>query len=427
MHENVKGFSQNMQERFESTKDVLSCRAHRTCADRVRRRPSVDELDFSDVQVARLVDPFAARSGCFPRQTDCHEIIRKPSSCDAVRLSAKPYTAWDSFYTKIKAEVSDEMRMEMQAQTSMVHELQHEIAQLQAKRNESTCYKFLTCWRFAGSAQRRRSKNLAAEKPTPPENDASAVAANSTCSSAPLTDTYAAKPIGFDGAGVQQRPLIDVMVDEPTSREFEAPAVASNSVCSTAPVSDTDVKPFGFDQAEVLDALARDPLYLTGIFTKWKVNQESARLQFGEPGADVARLRLCVKMSSQSFSFTVVCAPRGWAWRLYPRDARNVFGTHASKEGRLRPEQPDAVAIAVGDKWKGHKLNFHVVEDVGTVVTIWVEVPLKKGPDGQVSLVFSTAEGARVWYTKEDTGVQCEGGDGIDLKKYSYLRSVFED
>mmetsp|Transcript_138554 Transcript_138554/g.254856 ORF Transcript_138554/g.254856 Transcript_138554/m.254856 type:complete len:392 (+) Transcript_138554:93-1268(+) len=378
VRENVRGLSQNVQDTFESTKDALRCRTNRTM--------SVDE--FSDVPVAV---PVVARSGCLPRRHRGNGLTRQSSSADEPRRrnterpNARPPdldAALEKFYKKIKAEVLDEMRTEMRAQTRTIRELQEEIVLLRAKQDESTCWNFLTCWKSAGSVQPRRpSRNLSAEKPMALECEAPAVAADPACLAASLTDTSAAKP-------------------------------------------------FGFDKAEVLNAVAHDPLHLSGVFTDWKVNQENARLQpvwIEEPGADVARLRLCVQMSSQTLSFCVVCAPRGWKWRLYPRDARNVFGTHASKQGRLRPDQPDAVAIAVGDKWKGHKLNFHVVEDVGTVVTIWVEVPLKRGDDGQVCLRFSTARGARVWYTKEDTGVQCVGGDGIDLSKYAYMRSVFED
>jgi len=87
----------------------------------------------------------------------------------------------------------------------------------------------------------------------------------------------------------------------------------------------------------------------------------------------------------------------------------------------LQSDKPDAVAVGVGDLNTGHGLNFHVVEEDPTTVTIWVEVPVSSAEDGLV-LQTGTATGARVWYTKEDTGVQFVGGDGVDLNKYKWMR-----
>mmetsp|Transcript_82614 Transcript_82614/g.242436 ORF Transcript_82614/g.242436 Transcript_82614/m.242436 type:complete len:304 (+) Transcript_82614:80-991(+) len=165
-----------------------------------------------------------------------------------------------------------------------------------------------------------------------------------------------------------------------------------------------------------------ESLHLTGNFAKWSTNFPQAQLQPVPSGsASTARLKLCVKMTSMSFSFQVVSSKRQWNWRLYPRDAQPLKWAHVSQEGRLQSDKPDAVAVGVGDLNTGHGLNFHVVEEDPTTVTIWVEVPVSSAEDGLV-LQTGTATGARVWYTKEDTGVQFVGGDGVDLNKYKWMR-----
>lgn len=165
-----------------------------------------------------------------------------------------------------------------------------------------------------------------------------------------------------------------------------------------------------------------ESLHLTGNFARWSTSFPQTQLQPVPSGAaNVARLKLCVKMTSMSFSFQVVSSKREWSWRLYPRDAQPLRWAHVSKEGRLKPDDPDAVVVGLGNLENGHGLNFHVVEEEPQTVTIWVEVPVSSTEDGLV-LQAGTAEGARVWFTREDTGVQFTGGDGVDLNRYKWMR-----
>jgi hypothetical protein len=191
---------------------------------------------------------------------------------------------------------------------------------------------------------------------------------------------------------------------------------------------------FGIQPAAVLV----EKLYLTGGFCSWKLDDAHGQLHLAArqasagstppPGDGIMRLRLCVQLSSMSFSFQVVNPTKKWSWHLYPRDAvLKVWGLHVSKEGRLWPDKPDAVVVGLGDLKNGHQKNFHVIEPAGTVVTIWVEVPVipVSGSDG-MTVDYSTAQGCRIWYTLEDTGVNCCGGDGIDLNKWKRFQSMFE-
>lgn len=191
---------------------------------------------------------------------------------------------------------------------------------------------------------------------------------------------------------------------------------------------------FGIQPAAVLV----EKLYVTGPFSSWKLDHDDGQLQLAArhapagssppPGEGIMRLRLCVQLSSMSFSFQVVNPAKKWTWHLYPRDAvLKVWGLHVSKEGKLWPDNPDAVAVGLGDLKAGHQKNFHVMEPPGTVVTIWVEVPVISavGGDG-MTVDYNTALGCRVWYTLEDTGVNCVGGDGIDLNKWKRFQAMFE-
>lgn len=164
-----------------------------------------------------------------------------------------------------------------------------------------------------------------------------------------------------------------------------------------------------------------EQLHLTGKWAQWLTNEPSARLvqDFTHDRQGTALLRLCVKLSSQSFSFQVVSPSRDWTWRLFPNDAKAHWMGHFSKEGQLLAGQRDQVPVGIGDGKKGHSLNFHVVESTDAVATIWVEVPVQS--DGAQQHLQPNAEGYRVWYTLEDTGVQLTAGDGIDLNRYKYL------
>ncbi|CAJ1339229.1 unnamed protein product, partial [Effrenium voratum] len=128
-------------------------------------------------------------------------------------------------------------------------------------------------------------------------------------------------------------------------------------------------------EAETGAVHLRRALHLTGNFADWRTDFAPTRLR---PVScdEGSRLHLCacLRLTSQSFSFQVVCAEKSWTWRFYPRDAKPIRFTHVSKEGRLVAGERDAVVVAIGDMRAGHGLNFHVVEKPGVVVTIWVEV-----------------------------------------------------
>mmetsp|Transcript_6413 Transcript_6413/g.11741 ORF Transcript_6413/g.11741 Transcript_6413/m.11741 type:complete len:244 (-) Transcript_6413:55-786(-) len=169
----------------------------------------------------------------------------------------------------------------------------------------------------------------------------------------------------------------------------------------------------------------RTPLHLTGNFADWSTSFAPSRLQQvpwddGERKGRV-RLKLCVELTSQSFSFQVVSPDRDWDWRLYPRDAQRLSWAHVSKEGRLVANEPGAVPVAVGDLATGHGLNFHVVERADYIVTVWVEVPTRPSEKQETVDLDFAGSGSKVWYTVEDTGVQYKGGDGVDLDRYRWL------
>ncbi|CAK9055944.1 unnamed protein product [Durusdinium trenchii] len=164
----------------------------------------------------------------------------------------------------------------------------------------------------------------------------------------------------------------------------------------------------------------RTPLHLTGTFAEWRTDFAPSRLRRVALEQDTLRLAMCLRLTSQSFSFQVVSPSKGWTWRLYPRDAQPIRFTHVSKEGKLVAGEANAVAVAVGDMRAGHGLNFHVVEQTGAVVTVWVEVPVSQEQDF-LTVRFDSNRAVRVWYTLEDQGVQYEGGDGVDLEKYRWM------
>eukprot|EP00435_Cladocopium_sp_Y103_P014371 s1007_g3.t1 len=147
----------------------------------------------------------------------------------------------------------------------------------------------------------------------------------------------------------------------------------------------------------------RTPLHLTGNFANWRTDFAPSRLRRVALEKDTLRLRMCLRLTSQSFSFQVVCPTKDWSWRLYPRDAQPIRFTHVSKEGKLVAGNADAVAVAVGDLRAGHGLNFHVLERSGAVVTVWVEVPVVSKDEGTLDIQFESRR-ARVWYTLEVEG-----------------------
>jgi hypothetical protein len=168
----------------------------------------------------------------------------------------------------------------------------------------------------------------------------------------------------------------------------------------------------------------QEQLYLTGPWSKWKTNFADGLLEpVPTKSNSIALLKLCVQLTSQSFTFQVITDTHAWNWHLYPRDAKPIkigfISSHVSKEGLLKAGNKDAAIVGRGDKKLGHGVNFHVVEKPGTIVTVWIEVPAKQEASGTgLTLRTDTVEGARVWYTVEDTGLQCAAGDGINLSSY---------
>merc|ERR1712190_294763 len=164
--------------------------------------------------------------------------------------------------------------------------------------------------------------------------------------------------------------------------------------------------------------------FLTGIFAKWVTNFEEGRLvPVPSKVKGAALLKACVRLTSQSFSFQVVQHERQWTWRLYPRDAKPIkvgfITSHVSKEGFMKAGVPEAVAVGVGDGKRGDGLNFHCVETKGAVVTIYIQVPAAPSADDESYVLRTdTEDHYQIWYTKEDTGVQCVGGDNINLSNY---------
>ncbi|OLP96355.1 hypothetical protein AK812_SmicGene21421 [Symbiodinium microadriaticum] len=182
-------------------------------------------------------------------------------------------------------------------------------------------------------------------------------------------------------------------------------AEASGGYASgSAPAAEEVVVPPEVDES-LLKPRLRTTLHLTGKFANWETTFAASKLQqvpaVEGQSQERVRLKLCVKLNSQSLSFQVVNPEKDWSWRLYPRDAQPLRFTHVSKEGKLVANDPDAVVVAIGDLKAGHGLNFHVVEEPGSIVTVWVEVPIVPVPgEDAVDLDFE-GPGARVWYTVE--------------------------
>jgi hypothetical protein len=199
------------------------------------------------------------------------------------------------------------------------------------------------------------------------------------------------------------------------------------------PATEEEVRVRTETVASVASKITRQPstrydlaeeIYLTGIFSKWKTDFADGLLEPVPTKSDsIALLKLCVKLTSQSFTFQVITDKHKWDWHLYPRDAKPIkigfISSHVSREGLLKAGNKDVAIVGRGDKKLGHGLNFHVIEKPGTIVTVWVEVPAKRAASGTgLSLRTDTVEGARVWYTVEDTGLQCAAGDGMNLSSY---------
>lgn len=125
-----------------------------------------------------------------------------------------------------------------------------------------------------------------------------------------------------------------------------------------------------------------------------------------------------MRITSSSLSFQLVSSTSGWDARIYPRDAAPRFGEHASERGVLTCNKPDHVFAVGGTGDQAHAKNFHIVEPVGTIVTIMVERTVIGGMENvQPGNPVDQLNGMnyKVWYTKKDTGVRFEGGDGVEF------------
>eukprot|EP00927_Polykrikos_kofoidii_P082477 TRINITY_DN8214_c1_g1_i1.p1 TRINITY_DN8214_c1_g1~~TRINITY_DN8214_c1_g1_i1.p1 ORF type:complete len:357 (+),score=55.92 TRINITY_DN8214_c1_g1_i1:112-1182(+) len=171
---------------------------------------------------------------------------------------------------------------------------------------------------------------------------------------------------------------------------------------------------------EIAALILNEPLHLSTEALQWATDFEDSRLEEVRTVCEGAlRLKLCIRLTSGSLNFQVVSAVRKMSWRLYPRcdGASRV----PAAGFQLLPGLPDAIGVALGDDRIGTSSTFSIVECVGTIVTVWVEVPVSVASNGNLDISASpeaSALGFRVWYTKEDTGVRLEIGDGVDVSQH---------
>lgn len=121
-----------------------------------------------------------------------------------------------------------------------------------------------------------------------------------------------------------------------------------------------------------------------------------------------------VQLNSATFSFQVISARLGWPLRIYPKNAKPRFGMHASEDGVLKKDLPGGVECAASDgsvrKGAGHGHNFHIVENTGDLVTIYVAREMKPQYDEYADTKKSSMNEAQleqvfyqVWYELVET------------------------
>jgi hypothetical protein len=126
--------------------------------------------------------------------------------------------------------------------------------------------------------------------------------------------------------------------------------------------------------ASLLDKI--DGLQLIGKPNAWKYPDQRLNLLPNQALStqDLRVSSLMVQLSSQTFSFQLLSSRLGWPVRVYPRDAKPKAGVHASQKGLLVADSREGVvAVAADGSAKhplGHGHNFHVLEEIGDVVTI---------------------------------------------------------
>lgn len=333
----------------------------------------------------------------------------------------------DTYVSRMKQEVLGDLREDIRQLTAATESLHDELRIMRERQEQATCFGCL-CWLFSRirlplSVAHEDERQLT---PTRMRSGTAGTNFSRTFSLLPeIPDEY---EFEFDGTPKHFKHLHSAR-NGALQRRQTSNALSASMQRSIRALSDFGIQP---------TAILVEKLYVTGPFSSWKLDQDDGQLQLAArhasagstspPREGIMRFRLCVQLSSMSFSFQVVNPVKKWTWHLYPRDAvLKVWGLHVSKEGRLWADNPDAVAVGLGDLKAGHQKNFHVMEPPGTIVTIWVEVPVIPVAVGDgMTVDYGTADGCRVWYTLEDTGVNCVGGDGIDLNKWKRFQAMFE-
>ena len=175
--------------------------------------------------------------------------------------------------------------------------------------------------------------------------------------------------------------------------------------------------------SSLLDKL--DGLQLIGKPNAWKYPDARLNMLANQSlsSHDSRVCSLMVQLSSQTFSFQLLSSRLGWPVRVFPRDAKPKAGVHASQKGLLTAGDRDhCVAVAADGTVKnapGHGHNFHVLEEIGDVVTIHCARSLKaedgdeadavshKSPSSRESLADAqlTKISYRVWYEVTRKGV----------------------
>lgn len=112
--------------------------------------------------------------------------------------------------------------------------------------------------------------------------------------------------------------------------------------------------------------------------------------------ADSKRFRFVGKLTTGFFAFQLVSSTRGYSFRVFPLE------TYSHQPLRLVCGDPSAVPAGVGESDDGEDLEFHISENPGSVVSIYVELmsgaALKSGPKDGKRGPGGTRHGIAVWY-----------------------------
>lgn len=183
-------------------------------------------------------------------------------------------------------------------------------------------------------------------------------------------------------------------------------------------------RPAGAVDANQGSSICLEPLVLVTESSSWDVKPHlQFKAMWSNRGGKVVRHQLCIQLGapetelqrSKGFdkatspyaacAFQILSVTKRWNWRLYPKKRLNPnLRTKLngwSAVNLLVPGDPCAVEAAQGAE-DGHGKNFHILEPLGTVITICVEIALEVAEDN----VHGEAEvfRPRVWYEICDTG-----------------------